>query len=524
MSHSAVEDDPERSAPDRHPDADLGAWLAVLAGTLGAMMATLDISIVNSALPTIQGEIGATSSEGTWIATAYLVAEIIIIPLSGWLERLFGLRRFLLIAATLFTGFSVLCGTATNLETMIVGRAGQGFTGGALIPTAMTIIATRLPPHQQPLGTAGFGMTAILGPVMGPLLGGWLTEALSWHYAFLLNVPVCVVLVVLLMVGLPAQKARWNLLGEADWLGIIGMSLGLGGLTVVLEDGHREQWFDSSMIINLTIVAVIGFVLMLIGQITSRNPVIRLSLLFDRVFGSVAVMAMVMGMVLYGTSYVIPQFLASIADYNAYQAGKIVMISGVPAMITMPFIPLIMRHIDIRVAVCFGMSVLCLSCYVDTELTAASTGSAFVESQILRGLGTVVTFLFLNQAAISAVPPSMASDAAGIFNAARNIGGSFALAGIATMQDKRLYFHSRRIEETLSANSLHVQDYIASMTQMLGSPEAAIRMLGNQIAQQALVMAYNDLFWLLAVGVMIVTPLALLLKPLPKNLTSAPAH
>ena len=524
MAGSVAAADQGRSQPDRQQNADMGAWLAVAAGTLGAMMATLDISIVNSALPTIQGEIGASSSEGTWIATAYLVAEIIIIPLSGWLERLFGLRRFLLIASVLFTAFSVMCGMATNLETMIIGRAGQGFTGGALIPTAMTIIATRLPPHQQPLGTALFGMTAILGPVMGPLLGGWLTEALSWHYAFLLNVPVCIILVVLLLVGLPAQKARYDLIGEADWLGIIGLSLGLGGLTVVLEDGHREQWFDSSMIVKLTIMSVIGFALMIVGQIRSPKPVIRLSLLFDRVFGSVAIMAVVMGMVMYGTSYVIPQFLAAIADYNAYQAGRIVMISGVPALLAMPFMPLLMKHIDVRIAVAFGLLLLAMSCYVDTELTTAATGSAFVDSQLLRGLGTVMTFLFLNQAAISAVPPSMASDASGIFNAARNIGGSFALAGIATMQDQRLYFHSRRIEETVSANSIGVQDYITSMTHMMGSPEAAIRMLGNQISQQALVMAYNDLFWLLAVGVVIAMPLVLLLKPLPKNLTSAPVH
>jgi DHA2 family multidrug resistance protein len=174
----------------KRENADLSAWLAVLAGTLGAMMATLDISIVNSALPTIQGEIGATPTEGTWIATSYLVAEIIVIPLGAWFAQFLGLRRFLLIAAVMFTGFSVLCGVADNLTTMVIGRAGQGFAGGAMIPTAMTIIATRLPPHQQPIGTALFGVTAIMGPVFGPLLGGWLTEAYSWHYAFLINVPV----------------------------------------------------------------------------------------------------------------------------------------------------------------------------------------------------------------------------------------------------------------------------------------------------------------------------------------------
>ena len=192
-------------ATDRQ-NADVTAWIAVAAGALGAMLATLDISIVNSALPVIQGEIGASGTEGTWIATAFLVAEIVVIPLSAWLERLFGLRNLLIIAVSAFTGFSILCGVATDLTTMIIGRTGQGFMGGALIPTAMTIVAKRLPPHQQPIGMALFGMTVILGPVMGPLIGGWLTENLSWHYAFFVNVPVCGLLLLFLFVGLPHEE------------------------------------------------------------------------------------------------------------------------------------------------------------------------------------------------------------------------------------------------------------------------------------------------------------------------------
>ncbi|WP_296218641.1 MFS transporter, partial [uncultured Sphingomonas sp.] len=190
MASAAIS--PAAAPPER---ADMSAWVAVAAGTLGALMATLDISIVNSALPVIQGEIGASGTEGTWVATAYLVAEIVVIPMAAWLQRLLGLRTFLLTAAGLFTLFSVVCGTATTLTMMIIGRVGQGFTGGAMIPTAQTIIAQRLPPRQQPIGIALFGVTAILGPVVGPLVGGWLTENISWHYAFFINVPICAVLV-----------------------------------------------------------------------------------------------------------------------------------------------------------------------------------------------------------------------------------------------------------------------------------------------------------------------------------------
>jgi DHA2 family multidrug resistance protein len=499
------------------PRADTAAWLAVAAGTLGALMATLDISIVNSSLPTIQGEIGASGTEGTWIATGYLVAEIVIIPLSGWLERLLGLRTFLLIAAALFTAFSVVCGLSTSLGMMIVGRVGQGLTGGAMIPTAQTIIATRLPRRQQPIGTAMFGATAILGPVIGPVIGGWLTENVSWHYAFFLNVPICIALLVLLTVGLSHQKPRIDLLAEADWVGIIGLAAFLGGLTVVLEEGEREQWFASSLIIELSVLSAIGFLLMMYGQITARRPVIHLSLLLDRQFGSVVVMGMVVGMVIYGTSYVIPQFLANIAGYNALQAGEIVLLSGIPSLMMMPIVPFLIRYIDIRIAVGFGLSLLAISAYLETDLTSQATGSAFVISQLMRGVGTIFAMLFLNQAAIQATSREFAGDAAGLFNAARNMGGSLALAGVAVMQEQRMWLHSRRLEDALNANSTMVQSYVSSQAASLGGMPAALRSLEGSIQVQALTMTYIDLFWLLSVGICLVLPLLLFLRPLHKG-------
>ncbi|WP_016834486.1 MDR family MFS transporter [Herbaspirillum lusitanum] len=504
--------------------ADASAWLAVAAGTLGALMATLDISIVNSSLPTIQGEIGASGTEGTWIATAYLVAEIIIIPLSSWLEKLLGLRTLLLAAAGLFTLFSVMCGLSTTLPMMIVGRIGQGFTGGALIPTAMTIIATRLPREQQPVGNALFGATAILGPVLGPVLGGWLTENVSWHYSFFLNVPVGIALITLLLVAVPYERPKVELLAEADWLGILGMALGLGGLTVVLEEGEREQWFSSPDIRWLAVVSLLGFILLAIGQWRARHPVIQLRLLRDRQFGSVALMAMAVGVALYGTAYVIPQFLAGIAGYNSLQSGVIVLLSGVPMILMMPFTPLLMRTVDIRLAVGVGLLLLAASAFMETDLSPLSYGGSFVASQLMRGIGTVLAMLFLNQAAIRSVPASQAGDAAGIYSAARNLGGSLALASIAVIQDQRLWLHSRRLEESISANAELVQSSMATQAHLLGGPDIAIRLLGSTIQMQALTMTYADLFWLLGVAILCITPLVLFLRPLPTNAAPVAAH
>ena len=199
------------------PNASLGDWIAVAAGSLGALMATLDISITNSALPQIQGSIGATGTEGTWISTGYLMSEIVMIPLTAWLTRVFGLRKFLLVNAVLFSGFSMMCGLSHTLAQMIIGRIGQGFAGGAMIPTAQTIVRTRLPRHQMPVGMTVFGLIVLLGPLLGPVVGGRLAEDIDWSWCFFVNLPVCGALVLLLYVGLPAAKAHWREFIHADW-------------------------------------------------------------------------------------------------------------------------------------------------------------------------------------------------------------------------------------------------------------------------------------------------------------------
>src|SRR5476651_487737 len=235
---------PAAPAPEAER-ASAADWLAVAAGSLGALMATLDISITNSALPQIQGEIGATGTEGTWISTGYLMSEIVMIPLAAWLTRVFGLRNFLLANATLFIAFSMMCGWSHSLPMMIAGRIGQGFAGGAMIPTAQTIIRTRLPRSQMPVGMTMFGLIVLLGPLLGPVLGGWLTENISWSWCFFINLPVCAGLIALLLLGLPTHHPQWDALKQADWLGIVGLSAGLSSLAVVLEEGQRERWFES---------------------------------------------------------------------------------------------------------------------------------------------------------------------------------------------------------------------------------------------------------------------------------------
>jgi DHA2 family multidrug resistance protein len=302
------------------------------------------------------------------------------------------------------------------------------------------------------------------------------------------------------------------------------MALGLGGLTVVLEEGEREQWFSSPDIRWLALTSVIGFILLAIGQVRARHPVIQLRLLRDRQFGAVVAMAMVVGVALYGTAYVIPQFLSGIADYNSLQSGEIVLLSGLPMIMMMPFVPVLLRRLDIRLAVGSGLLMLAISAFLETDLSPLSSGGSFIFSQLLRGLGTVLAMMFLNQAAIRSVSPAQAGDAAGLYSAARNLGGSLALAGIAVIQEQRMWLHSRRLEDSLSANSDLVQNYIATQSSALGGQATALRSLAAIIQTQALTMTYADLFWILGVGIMAITPLVLFLRPLPSNAPPVTTH
>ena len=272
----------------------------------------------------------------------------------------------------------------------------------------------------------------------------------------------------------------------------------------------------------MTLISALGFVLLIAGQFQERRPVIKLALLVDRQFGSVALMGVVIGMMMYGSAYMIPQFLSAIAGYDALQSGEIVLLSGIPSLILMPFTPFLIRNVDIRVAVSCGLMAMMGSCLIDTVLTADAVGHDFVHSQLLRGVGAIFAFLFLNQAAIGSVPARDAGDAAGLFSACRNIGGSLALAGIATIQDQRSWFHSRRLEESLNANSVRLQDYMANLS-LSGGPDVAMRKLAATIQREALVMTYNDLFWILAMTILAVTPLVLFLRPL-QNKTPVAMH
>ena len=510
----------EKPAPVR---ASLLDWLAVIAASIGCFMALLDISIVNTALPTIQGEIGASGTEGTWVTTSYIVAESIAIPLTGWLARMFGLRGLMIGSIALFTAFSVFCGFSHNLTMMIIGRFAQGLSGGFLLPMVMLVISDRLPLSQQPAGFAMFGTTAVAGPVVGPLLGGWLTESATWHYAFFINVPIGMLLLGLVFLSLQKTPFRLGELRTADWLGVIGLTVGLGCLTVVLEEGQREQWYESTEIVWLSVAAALGFLTLASGQFFSRRPVLRLGLMRDWRFASIIALSVVGGACFYGAGFLVPQFLGTVAGYNAFESGKVMIFAAMISIVMMAAIPLLARTVPCPIIIATGMLLLAGACWHNAGLTEETGAETFIVSLIMHGSGTTMAMTFLGQLAVAISPIEARGDASAMFNAARNLGGTFGLSLIAILQDQRLTLHRERLLETISANGSYAQDFVTGMAPTTGGTESALRIFDAMVGRQALVLTYIDLFMLFGLLMLIAAPIALLLPRLPRG-DHGPAH
>ncbi len=506
-------------------------WVAVMGAILGAFMAVLDIQITNASLKEIQAALGATLEEGSWISTAYLVAEIVVIPMSGWLSRVFSTRWYLVVNAALFTFFSVCCAWAWNLPSMIVFRALQGFTGGVLIPMAFTIILTLLPPAKQPIGMALFSITAVFAPAIGPTVGGWLTENFSWHYIFYLNVIPGLLLISAVWYGLSHQPLQLHLLKKGDWFGIISMAIGLGSLQVVLEEGSRKDWFGSALIVRLAIVAAIFITLFLWIELTRKQPFINLRLLKRRNFGLASIVNVSLGIGLYGSVYILPLYLAQIQGYNPLQIGEVIMWVGLPQLFVVPLVPKLMQRFDLRLLIAVGVSLFAVSCFMNSTMTHDTGIDQLRASQLVRAMGQPLIFVPLSSIATADIEKEQAGSASGLFNMMRNLGGSIGIAALATLLTQREQFHSNRLGEAVSLYSSETQQRLNQLTQFFvsrGSDLAtaqnqAIASISNTVRREAYVMAFNDCFYFIA-WALLLSGIAILFFKKVKATGGAAAH
>lgn len=491
-------------------------WVAVAAGMLGAFMAVLDIQITNSSLKDILGSLSATQEEGSWISTAYLVAEIVVIPLTALLTRVFSLRGYMLGTTALFLVFSTLCGFAWNLESMIAFRMAQGFTGGALIPMAMTLVMTKLPPSKRAAGMALFGLTATLAPAMGPTLGGYLSELYGWPSIFYINwVPG-----LLLMAGIAygLDKERWQLdqLWNADWLGIAFMAMGLASLTIFLEEGNSKDWFDSAFIITFAALALVGLLGWVVTSAMREQPFVNLGLYGQRNFLVATMLSAVMGMGLYGSSFLLPLFLGQIAGYSPMQIGEVIMWVGLPQLFIMPFVAKLSAKIDNRILCSFGLLLFGGSCLMNAYMDATTGYDQLMLSQIVRALGQPFVMLTLSNFAMNGIAPKDMPSASSLFNMTRNLGGSIGIALLATALSTREHFHSARLGESITSFSLATQQRLDQMTQAFvgqgfdpaNAADKALKAIDGIVRREAYVMAYNDGFFI--VGGILLSCIAIL--------------
>lgn len=480
-------------------------WVALLGAILGAFMAVLDIQITNASLSEILGTLGATFDEGSWISTSYLVAEIIVIPLTGWLCEVFSARRYLLVSAALFLVFSVACAWSWNLESMIVFRALQGFTGGVLIPIAFNLVLKLLPVSRRGVGFALFGMTATFAPAIGPTIGGWLTDSYGWPAIFYLNLMPGVLLLGAVAWGLDPEKPRLNLLRRGDWWGIGTMAIGLGSLIVFLEEGNRNDWLNSRFIRVMALVAVLFLAACVVIELRRAEPFVNLRLLWDRNFGLGTVIGMAFGAGMYGATYLLPLYLAQVQGYNAEQIGETIMWSGLPQMFMMPLAVLLLRRFDARVLLTLGLALFAGSSIMNAALTNATGYDQLRLTQFVRALGMPLVIVPITTLATSHIDSEQSGSASALFNMFRNLGGSVGIALLATQLDVREKFHSFRLGENVTAFNAVVSERLDALTRQfidrgaeaVTAGQQALGALAASVRREAYVMAYSDCFLLL---------------------------
>ena len=520
------------TTPARSEMTAFRMWCAVVGSTLGAFMAVLNIQIVNASLADIQGAIGAGKDDGGWISTSYLIAEIVVIPLSGWLARVFSVRNYLLVNAVLFLVFSIACAFAVNLQQMILLRAIQGFSGGVLIPMAFTIIITLLPKPKQPIGLALFALSATFAPAIGPTIGGYLTETYGWEFIFYVNLVPGSLMVAMLLGSLDPAPMNLALLAKGDWPGIVTMAIGLAALQTVLEEGNKDDWFGSDFIVRLSIIAALSLTLFLIIEMKTAQPLLNLRLLARRNFGLGIVANFLLGIALYGSAFVLPIYLSRIQGYNSEQIGAVLAWTGIPQLLLIPLVPRLMKRFDVRLLIIAGFALFAASNFMNVHMTGDYASDQLFWPNVVRAIGQALVFTPLSAIATAGIEQENAGSASALFNMMRNLGGAVGIASLQTFISKREQFHSNILTNSISVFEEATRVRVARLTtyflnhgvsdQATATHKAIVAIAGS-VRKQANIMAFSDTFFLLGVALVVALLAALLLKK-PGQVSGAGAH
>ncbi|MCC6919638.1 MAG: DHA2 family efflux MFS transporter permease subunit [Alphaproteobacteria bacterium] len=495
---------------------------------VGAFMAVLDIQIVSSSLTQIQAGLSASAAEVSWVQTSYLIAEVVMIPLCGYLTRMWSTRVVYTACAAGFTLASVMCGLATTLEEMMVWRAIQGFLGGAMIPTTFATSYLIFGTQRRGMAGAFMGLTITLAPTIGPTLGGYITSWFSWHWLFFVNVIPGIAVTSLVWTFMHIDKPNLRLWKNFDFAGLALLAIFLGTFQYVLEEGAKNEWFRDAEIRNLAAVSLIAGALFFWRTLTREDPLVDLSPFANRTFALATIGAFIVGVGLFGITYLLPLYLGRVQQFSSMEIGQYLWVTGLFMFMTAPTTGMLANRIDLRYIAAFGFLMLIGSAYFLTELTAESDFWNIFVPQAMRGVGLMCTMMGVQTIAIQALRPDQVKGASGLFNLMRNTGGAFGLAVLNTQLTDRINVHWWQLRESLQAGDPQATAFLEGFAARYGSmyagdaDTAALKILGHLTFQQSSIMAFNDLFLILAfifAGALILVPV--LGKPV-NNLSNPP--
>jgi DHA2 family multidrug resistance protein len=507
--------------------ADVNPWLIAVVVAIATFMEVLDTTIANVALPYMAGGLGVSQDEASWVVTTYLVSNAIILTASSYLAKKLGRKTFFLICLALFTASSVLCGFAWDLQSLLLFRILQGIGGGGMVPVSQSILADSFPPEKRGQAFALFGVAVVVAPVVGPTLGGWLSDNVSWHWCFLINGPVGLATMALIAVLLresaatAAERRRLHQQGGGfDLVGFVLVATFLGALELMLDRGLDDDWFGSSFIVAVSTVCALAFVLMIPWELSRRNPVIDIRMVATRQFGACFLVMLATGAILLATTQFLPQLVQQNFGYTASWAGLVLSPGGVVTMIMMFVVGRLSSKVQPKYLIVAGALIIALSMYDLTNAYSDLGFWFFAHSRMLLGVGLPLIFLSITTASYDGIPPDKTDQASALINAARNTGGSIGVSLVSNVLAHREQFHQSRLVENVIPSSVQYQDtlhqvtsyFIAQGSSLAEASQQAIAWIGQQVQMQASFLAYMDVFWVLMLISLAAVPLALVMR------------
>jgi DHA2 family multidrug resistance protein len=512
------------AAPSSTPHGEwrprFNPWLIALSVMLGTFMEVLDTSVANVALPHIGGTLSATPEEATWVLTSYLVSNAIILPTTAWLSAAFGRKRFLLTCIALFTASSAACGAATSLGMLIVARVLQGVGGGALQPIAQAVLMESFPPARRGVAMATFSMGVIVAPILGPTLGGWITDQYSWRWVFYINLPIGIVaaLMVWSFIEDPPYLERTQL-RRMDFIGFGFMSVGLGALQIMLDKGQEADWFSSSLIRTLAVVSALAMIAFVIRELTTDEPVVRFAVLADRNFAVGIVLITMLGVVIYGTTAMLPLFLQTLLGYTALDSGLAVSPRGLGAMVSAVLVGRLIGVVDSRLLIATGFSAMAVSGWMFSHMTLDIARSNIVFATVLNGAASGLIFVPLSTTVMAYLPRERMGQATGIYNLMRNIGAGVGISLMTTFLARSAQAHQAALVTHLTPYDPRYRQWLETAQSALAArgnpataPAQALAMLYGMLGRQATLLAFLDNFRLISLAGVICVPLVLLFR------------